>query len=41
MAGLTLRGSDPNGPWLGERRENAILGAVKEALDPGNRFPEI
>ncbi len=41
MAGVTLRGSDPNGPWLGERRESAILGAVKKALDPGNRFPEI
>jgi len=41
MAGVMLRGSDPSGPWLGKRRENAIVGEVKKALDPGNRFPEI
>tara|TARA_B100000959_G_scaffold273964_1_gene325212 strand:+ start:60993 stop:62060 length:1068 start_codon:yes stop_codon:yes gene_type:complete len=41
MAGLALRGSGSSGPWLGERRANAILGEVKEALDPGSRFPEI
>ena len=41
MGGLIFRGGGPSRPWLGERREDAILGAVKEALDPGGRFPEI
>ena len=41
MAGLIFKGRGPNGPWLGERREDAILEAVKVALDPEGRFPEI
>ncbi len=41
MAGLVFKGSGSNGPWLGERREDAILGAVKGALDPAGRFPKI
>ena len=41
MTGLILKGARPDGPWLGQRKVNAVSGLVKEALDPDGRFPEI
>jgi glycolate oxidase FAD binding subunit len=39
LSGVTLRG---NGPlWLGPQSRPAILKAVKQALDPVNRFPSL
>jgi glycolate oxidase FAD binding subunit len=37
LSGLTLRGSTPL--WQGARRHYQISAAVKQALDPQNRFP--
>ncbi|MBL9131865.1 MAG: FAD-binding protein [Verrucomicrobiaceae bacterium] len=37
--GLTLRGDTP--PWIGSRPRFAIEAAVKQALDPQNRFPTL
>jgi glycolate oxidase FAD binding subunit len=37
--GMTLRGDGPL--WLGPQREQAIAAAVKRALDPENRFPNL
>jgi glycolate oxidase FAD binding subunit len=39
LEGVTLRGATPL--WLGLRRESKILHAVKEALDPQQRFPSL
>jgi glycolate oxidase FAD binding subunit len=39
LSGLTLRGNAPL--WLGLHARPAILEAVKEALDPLNRFPTL
>ncbi|MSU36624.1 MAG: FAD-binding protein [Pedosphaera sp.] len=39
LSGMTLRGIGPL--WLGHRRVTQIEGAVKEALDPKNRFPSL
>ena len=41
MTGLILKGARPDGPWLGQRKVDAVSGLVKEALDPDGRFPEI
>lgn len=38
-AGVTLRGDAPL--WLGGRRDFAVMRAVKSALDPQNRFPQL
>ena len=37
--GVTLRGEGPL--WLGPRRDFAVMNAVKAALDPQGRFPEL
>ncbi|MEN9813164.1 MAG: glycolate oxidase subunit GlcE [Verrucomicrobiota bacterium] len=37
--GVLLRGSGPR--WLGPRRSAAVMTAVKRALDPAGRFPEL
>ncbi len=37
--GMTLRGD--GGLWLGPRRDFAVMRAVKAALDPQNRFPDL
>lgn len=37
--GVLLRGSGPR--WLGPRRPAAVMKAVKRALDPSGRFPEL
>ena len=39
LPGVTLRGTAPL--WWGTRTTSAIDSAVKQALDPQNRFPEI
>jgi glycolate oxidase FAD binding subunit len=39
LSALTLRGD--TSLWLGARRENQITAAVKNALDPENRFPSL
>ncbi|OAI58058.1 hypothetical protein AYO49_01375 [Verrucomicrobiaceae bacterium SCGC AG-212-N21] len=39
LEGVTLRGAAPL--WLGARKESKILHAVKEALDPQQRFPSL
>jgi glycolate oxidase FAD binding subunit len=39
LSGVTLRGAAPL--WLGLRSRPAILQAVKQALDPVNRFPSL
>jgi glycolate oxidase FAD binding subunit len=39
LCGLTLRGAAPL--WLGARRHFQICAAVKQALDPQNRFPSL
>jgi glycolate oxidase FAD binding subunit len=39
MRGLTLRGEAPL--WCGTRSQTKITSAVKEALDPTNRFPSL
>lgn len=39
LAGVTLRGDGPL--WLGVRGRLAIAQAVKQALDPENRFPSL
>jgi hypothetical protein len=39
LAGVTLRGDGPL--WLGRRARPAIARAVKQALDPQNRFPDL
>jgi glycolate oxidase FAD binding subunit len=39
LAGLTLRGDAPL--WLGKRSRPAVATAVKQALDPENRFPSL
>jgi len=39
LSGVTLRGEAPL--WLGTRSRPAILHAVKQALDPVNRFPSL
>jgi glycolate oxidase FAD binding subunit len=41
LAGLVLRGSSAPGLWLGARSRPAITAAVKQALDPANRFPSL
>ena len=37
--GVMLRGEGPL--WLGPRRDFAVMRAVKSALDPQNRFPNL
>jgi len=39
LSGLTLRGEAPL--WCGTRSQTKITSAVKEALDPTNRFPSL
>jgi hypothetical protein len=39
LSGLTLRGEAPL--WCGARSQTKITSAVKEALDPTNRFPSL
>lgn len=39
LRGMTLRGDSPL--WIGGRRRFAIEDAVKQALDPQNRFPTL
>ena len=39
LPGLTLRGPAPL--WLGSRKPFEITAAVKQALDPQNRFPTL
>jgi len=39
LSGVVLRGATPL--WLGQRRSPAIAQAVKNALDPVNRFPAL
>jgi glycolate oxidase FAD binding subunit len=39
LSGLTLRGEGPL--WCGARMQTNITAAVKEALDPQNRFPSL
>jgi glycolate oxidase FAD binding subunit len=39
LAGLTVRGDGPL--WLGAKPRPAITAAVKQALDPENRFPSL
>jgi hypothetical protein len=39
LSGLTLRGEAPL--WCGARSQTKITSAVKEALDPQNRFPSL
>jgi len=39
LSGVTLRGDAPL--WLGARARPSIAAAVKQALDPTNRFPSI
>jgi glycolate oxidase FAD binding subunit len=39
LSGLTLRGDAPL--WCGARSQTKITSAVKEALDPQNRFPSL
>jgi hypothetical protein len=39
LSGVTLRGDAPL--WLGMRPRPAIAPAVKQALDPQNRFPSL
>jgi glycolate oxidase FAD binding subunit len=39
LSGLGFKGHTP--VWLGVRSRPAIVGAVKGALDPGNRFPSL
>jgi glycolate oxidase FAD binding subunit len=39
LCGLTLRGEAPL--WCGARSQTKITSAVKEALDPQNRFPSL
>jgi glycolate oxidase FAD binding subunit len=39
LCGLTLRGEGPL--WCGTRSQTKITSAVKEALDPENRFPSL
>ncbi len=39
LSGMTLAGNAPL--WCGVRRKTAIESAVKEALDPQNRFPSL
>jgi glycolate oxidase FAD binding subunit len=39
LCGLTLRGEAPL--WSGVRSQSKIISAVKEALDPQNRFPSL
>jgi glycolate oxidase FAD binding subunit len=39
LCGLTLRGDGPL--WSGARSQTRITSAVKEALDPQNRFPSL
>jgi hypothetical protein len=39
LSGVTLRGEAPL--WLGARGRPAIALAVKQALDPMNRFPSL
>jgi len=39
LRGLAMRGAGPR--WLGARPEAAIHGAVKRAMDPAGRFPEL
>jgi glycolate oxidase FAD binding subunit len=39
LSGLTLRGDGPL--WCGARSQTKITAAVKEALDPKNRFPSL
>jgi hypothetical protein len=39
LSGVVLRGDIPL--WLGRRTQPAIAQAVKQALDPLNRFPSL
>jgi hypothetical protein len=39
LAGMTLRGDAPL--WCGVRSRPRIAAAVKQALDPQNRFPSL
>ncbi len=39
LSGVALRGDSPL--WLGRRTQPAIIQAVKQALDPENRFPSL
>jgi glycolate oxidase FAD binding subunit len=39
LESMALRGASPL--WLGARRESTIVRAVKEALDPQDRFPSL
>ena len=39
LSGVALRGAGPL--WLGRRNQPAIIQAVKQALDPDNRFPSL
>lgn len=41
LRGMTLIGERPCPLWLGSHEPGAIGAAVKSALDPGGRFPEI
>jgi glycolate oxidase FAD binding subunit len=41
LSGVTLRGPAAVGLWLGTRARPAIAQAVKNALDPLNRFPSL
>jgi hypothetical protein len=39
LSALTLRGDGPL--WLGVQTRTTIIDAVKQALDPVNRFPSL
>ena len=41
MSGLTVQGEGVASPWIGRRDSATVLSAVKAALDPENRFPDI
>ena len=41
LEALVVRGKTREGPWLGASRGGVIRHAVKEAIDPGGRFPGI
>lgn len=41
LRGLIVRSGQPGQRWLGRRWDDAITGAVKRALDPEGKFPEL